>query len=70
MTFADLSKGDSVFVDANTFVYHFQPHATYGPPCTGLLKRIELQELIGYTSTDVLSEVAHRSGALRIGAFG
>ena len=26
MTFADLVSGQSVFLDANTFVYHFQPH--------------------------------------------
>jgi hypothetical protein len=25
MTFADLLAGDSVFMDANTFVYHFAP---------------------------------------------
>ena len=60
MTFADLVRGDSVFLDANVFVYHFQPHAVFGPPCTDLLKRIELQELSGSTSTHVLSEVAHR----------
>ncbi len=60
MTFADLVRGDSVFLDANTFVFHFQPHAVFGPPCTDLLKRIELQEFSGCTSTHVLSEVAHR----------
>jgi predicted nucleic acid-binding protein len=60
MTFADLVRGDSVFLDANTFVLHFQPHAVLGPRCTDLLKRIELQEFCGYTSTHVLSEVAHR----------
>jgi predicted nucleic acid-binding protein len=60
MTFADLVRGDSVFLDANTFVYHFQPHSAFGPPCTDLLKRIELQELSGSTSTHVLSELAHR----------
>ena len=31
MTFADIPAGSSVFVDANTFVYHFQPHPLYGP---------------------------------------
>jgi len=60
MTFADLVRGDSVFLDANTFVFHFQPHVVFGPPCTDLLRRIELQEFSGYTSTHVLSEVAHR----------
>jgi predicted nucleic acid-binding protein len=60
MTFADLVRGESVFLDANIFVYHFEPHAVFGPPCTDLLKRIELQELAGYTSTQVLNEVGHR----------
>jgi predicted nucleic acid-binding protein len=60
MTFAGLIRGASVFLDANTFVFHFQPHARFGPPCTALLQRIELQEIVGYTSTHVLSEVAHR----------
>src|SRR5262245_11074295 len=60
MTFAGLTRGATVFLDANTFVFHFQPHARFGVPCTALLQRIELQEIIGYTSTHVLSEVAHR----------
>ncbi|HEV3078702.1 MAG TPA: type II toxin-antitoxin system VapC family toxin [Gemmataceae bacterium] len=60
MIFTDLLLGESVFVDANAFVYHFEPHVVFGPPCTDLFKRVELQELSGYTSTHVLSEVAHR----------
>lgn len=60
MTFADLPASAAVFVDANTLVYHFQPHPVSGPLCTALVKRIELAELTGFTSTHVLSEVAHR----------
>jgi hypothetical protein len=60
MTFADLVRGVSLFVDANCFVFHFQPHALFGSSCTDLLKRVELQEFSGYTSTQVLGEVAHR----------
>jgi len=60
MTFADLVRGVSLFVDANTFVFHFQPHALFGSSCTDLLKRVELQEFSGYTSTQVLGAVAHR----------
>jgi hypothetical protein len=41
MTFADLLRGDSVFLDANTLVYHFEPHAIVGASCTQLLLRIE-----------------------------
>jgi predicted nucleic acid-binding protein len=60
MTFADLPAGAAVFVDANTLVYHFQPHPALGAACTDLVERIERQELAGFTSTHVLSEVAHR----------
>ena len=60
MTFADLARRASLFVDANIFVFHFQPHGLFGSSCTDLLKRVELQEFSGYTSTQVLGEVAHR----------
>jgi len=52
--------GESVFVDANTLVYHFVPDPVYGTACSALLIRIKRQELGGYTSTHGLSEVAHR----------
>ena len=35
MTFADLVRGDAVFLDANVFVFHFQPRAAFGPPSAG-----------------------------------
>ena len=38
MTFADLVPGSSVFLDANVFVYHFEPHPILGPPCNGLVQ--------------------------------
>ncbi len=60
MTFADLLAGASIFLDANTLVYHFGPHPVFGPACNQLLQRIENGELAGFTSTPVLSELAHR----------
>jgi predicted nucleic acid-binding protein len=60
MTFDDLVTGDAVFVDANILTYHFQPHPVWGPSCSGLLQRVENQELRGFTSTHVLSELSHR----------
>jgi len=60
MTFADLQRGDAVFVDANIFVCHFAPDPALGGACTQFLERIERQELVGYTSTSILREVAHR----------
>ena len=60
MIFADFGNGDAVFLDANTLVYHFEPHPTYGIACSQLLTRVENQELRGFTSTHILTEVAHR----------
>lgn len=60
MTFADLVAGDSVFLDANTFIYHFGPDPALGPPFSQLLQRIENQELTGFTSVHLLAEVAHK----------
>lgn len=60
MIFGDLNSGESVFLDANTLVYHFSPHPTLGAACNHLLERIERKDLIGLTSTHVLTEVAHR----------
>jgi predicted nucleic acid-binding protein len=60
MIFADLARGESVFVDANTLIYHFGPHPTFGLACNQLVQRIENHELQGFTSTHVLGEVAHQ----------
>lgn len=60
MTFADIVAGTSVFLDANTFIYHFSNHPKYGAACTSLLKRIELLEIIGLTSSHCMADVAHR----------
>src|SRR5437016_3782798 len=59
MTFADLSAGDSIFLDANPLVYHFAPDPILGASCSQLLGRIVNQEIHAFTSTHVLSEVAH-----------
>jgi predicted nucleic acid-binding protein len=60
MIFADLVAGESVFVDANTLIYHFGPHPVFGAACSQLIQRINNQEIHGYTSTHVLGEVAHQ----------
>jgi predicted nucleic acid-binding protein len=60
MTFADLVAGDDVFVDANSFIYHFGPDPVLGPPCSQLLQRIENQDFAGFTSVHILAEVAHK----------
>ena len=60
MTFMDIPAGASVFIDANTFVYHFVPEPVLGPACRDLLDRFARQELAGLTSAHVVSNVAHR----------
>jgi predicted nucleic acid-binding protein len=60
MTFDVIPNGTDIFIDANTPIYPFTNHAKYGPACTRLLERIERQELHGYASSHVLSDIAHR----------
>jgi predicted nucleic acid-binding protein len=57
MTFDNLKKGDSIFIDANIFVYNFGAQSA---ECKELLLRCARGELIGCTLTSVLSEVLHR----------
>ncbi|HYT91026.1 MAG TPA: type II toxin-antitoxin system VapC family toxin [Gemmataceae bacterium] len=60
MTFEDIPAGSAIFVDANIFVYHYEPHPVFGPPCAQFLLRIENHELDGFTSAQVLGDVMHR----------
>jgi predicted nucleic acid-binding protein len=60
MTFDEIPAGAAIFVDANTFVYYFEPHPVFGPACQQLFLRIENNELEGLTSAQVLSDVVHR----------
>jgi predicted nucleic acid-binding protein len=69
MTFLDIIGGLAIFLDANTFVYYFSLHPTFGPACRQLLERLERQELQGYTSAHVLNEMAHRLMAIEAGAL-
>jgi predicted nucleic acid-binding protein len=60
MIFTDLRAGDAVFLDANTLVYHFAPDPALGGACRALLVQIKSQKIAGFTSTHVISEMAHR----------
>jgi predicted nucleic acid-binding protein len=60
MTFANIPGGVTVFLDANTLVYHFSQDPAYGAACTQLLRRIELQQLLGFTSSHALADLSHR----------
>jgi predicted nucleic acid-binding protein len=60
MTFADIPGGAAIFVDANTFVYAFVSDPRFGPACDQLLGRIDTRQIEGFTSAQVVAEMAHR----------
>jgi predicted nucleic acid-binding protein len=69
MTLDQVPAAAHVFVDSNILVYHFQPHPGFGPMCHRLLERIERQDIEGYTSTNLLGELAHRLMVIEAGAL-
>ena len=68
MTFQDLVQGDAIFVDANTFVYHFAPDPTWGAACGHLLQRIQNQELQSDPGSNPI-QIAEIFRALSAGIF-
>ena len=60
MTFDAFITGDSLFLDANVFIYDFGPDPVFGPPSRRLLKRIESGDLTGYISVHVFNDIAYR----------
>lgn len=71
MIFADIPPHTRVFIDANTFIYHFAPHPLLQAPCQQFLERVCQNDVSGFTSTHVLSNVAHRRMTLEaMAAFG
>jgi predicted nucleic acid-binding protein len=60
MIFDDLAVGTPTFVDANVLVFAATAYPALGPSCKHFLERIENNELRGFTSAHVLSEVGHR----------
>ena len=69
MTLDQVAAGAHVLVDSNVLVYHFQPHPGFGPMCHRLLERIERQDIEGYTSTNLLGELAHRLMVIEAGTL-
>lgn len=57
---SDIPLNTRLFIDANIFIYHFIGPYKFNEPVKNFLLRIEKRELIGLTSTVVLSEVLHR----------
>jgi predicted nucleic acid-binding protein len=60
MTFDDILPGTTVFLDANCLIYAVSADPRYGPACKRLMERIDNQDIQGYTSAHVMSEMAHR----------
>jgi predicted nucleic acid-binding protein len=60
MNFNAIPAGALIFLDANILVYAFGADPSYGPPTKILLERVEQGDVVGYISTHVLSEAAHR----------
>src|SRR6266446_6714957 len=60
MTLADIPAGEVVFVDANIFIFYFRPDPVLGPSCDQFLRRIETGDIQGFTSSHILTEMAHR----------
>jgi predicted nucleic acid-binding protein len=60
MTFAAIPSGESVYLDANVFVYWLGPDPTFGDACARLAERVEKNDIVGYISANDLSDVAHR----------
>lgn len=69
MNFAAIPQNASVFVDANTFVYHFSQHPVLAAPCTEMLDRVARGEILGISSAAVLSDVSHRLMVLEAAAI-
>jgi predicted nucleic acid-binding protein len=72
MTFKQIPANASVFLDANILVYYFTPDPIFGPACQLLMDQIsKWQHFYAFTSTHVLSEVAHQLMVLEAAqAFG
>jgi predicted nucleic acid-binding protein len=60
MTFDKIPEGVTVFLDANSLVYQFTNDPKHGVASTRLVQQVEQRALSGFTSTDVLGDVAHR----------
>lgn len=61
MTLNDLRAGETVYVDANIFIYHFTDQSA---ECSMFLDRCEANELRAYTGPCVIYKVLHRLMAI------
>lgn len=61
MKLTEIKDNETVFIDANIFIYHF---AGASPQCKEFLKDCARKRLGAFTSTTVLAEVCHRLMAI------
>ncbi|OIQ58449.1 PIN domain protein [Moorella thermoacetica] len=57
MRFDELPAGSQIFVDANIFIYHF---SGVSEDCSSFLERCEREEIVGFTTVNILLETMHR----------
>jgi len=57
---SQLPDGESIFLDANIFLYSAFDHPTFGGACRNFLVRVDQEEVHGYCSAFVLNEVFHK----------
>ncbi len=60
MKLSQLPDGESIFLDANIFLYSAFDHPTFGGTCRDFLTRVDQEEVHGYCSAFVLNEVFHK----------
>lgn len=59
MNLAEFHQPESIFIDANIFVYAFSPGSPYEPICRAFLQQVEARRVQGVISTLVVDEVAY-----------
>lgn len=55
-----MPDGESIFLDANIFLYSAFGHPSFGGACRDFLTRVDQEEIRGYCSAFVLNEVFHK----------
>ena len=60
MKLDDFDISESIFIDANIFIYVSQNDPTYGRACIDFLERVEYMEIKAITTPVVLNEVSYK----------
>lgn len=60
MKLDDFNLSESIFIDANIFIYVSQNEPTYGRACIDFLERVEYMEIKAVTTSVVLNEVSYK----------